>query len=109
MRTGSVIRRVDVENAAAQAELRNVLHHRHALESDALEMLGQLARPAHVALAQLDAQLGERTGETCALEQRARRREQDADLAAAQPLERLDAFARDLDVRPISPKPSRGG
>ena len=67
--------RVDVEDAAAQAELRDVLDHRHALEADALEMLGELARPAHVALAQLDAQIGERAGKPRALEQRARRRE----------------------------------
>ena len=91
--------RVDVEDAAAQRELRDVLHHRHALEADALEVLGELARPAHVALAQLDAQVGERAGQPRALEQRARRGEQHADLAAAQPLERLDALAGDFDVR----------
>ena len=35
-------KRVDVEDAAADAELRDILHHRHALEADALEMLGEL-------------------------------------------------------------------
>ena len=82
-RTGSAMpKRVDVEDAAAQAELRDVLDHRHALEADALEMLGELARAADVALAQLDAQIGERARQARALEQRARRGEQHADLAA---------------------------
>ncbi|HET6582774.1 MAG TPA: hypothetical protein VFG69_04990 [Nannocystaceae bacterium] len=89
---------IDVEDPAAEAELCHVLDHRHALETDALEMLGQLARTSHVAAAKLDAQVGERPRKPSALEQRAWRREQNADLAAAQPLERLDALARDLDV-----------
>ena len=59
----------------------------------------ELARLAHVALAQLDAKVGERAGQPRALQQRARRREQHANLAAAQPLERLDALAGDFDVR----------
>ena len=90
---------VDVEDAAAQAELRDVLYHGHALEPDALQVLRQLARAAHVALAQLDAQLGQRARQAGALQHCARGGEQDADLAAAQPLQRLHALAGDLDVR----------
>ena len=43
--------RVDVEDAAAHAELRDVFHHRHAFEPDAFEMRGQLLRATHIALA----------------------------------------------------------
>src|SRR5687768_11771976 len=90
---------VHVEDATAETELRNVLHHGHALETDALEMRGELARPAHIAFPELDAQILERAGEPRALEERARRREQNADLAAAQALQRLHALSRHLDVR----------
>ena len=90
---------VDVEDAAAHAELRDVLHHRHALESDALEVRRELLGAAHVALAKLDAQIVQRARHARFLEERARGREQDAQLAAADPLERLDALAGDLRVR----------
>jgi hypothetical protein len=62
-------------------------------------VVGELARPTHVAFAELDAKIGERARETSALEQRARSRQQHADLAATQPLDRLDALSRNLDVR----------
>jgi hypothetical protein len=62
-------------------------------------MFGELARAAHIALPQLDAQIRERAREARTLEQRTWRREQDANLAAADSLERLDALAGDLDVR----------
>ena len=91
--------RVDVEDAAAETELGDVLHHRHTLEADALEMRRELGRTAHVALPQLDAQVLERAGQSRALEQRARRREEHANLAATQALEGLDTFAGNLHVR----------
>ena len=91
--------RVDVEDAAANAELRHVLDHRHALEADRLEMRRELAQPMRVALPQLDAQILERARHARLLEQRARGGDEHAQLAARELLERLDALARDLHVR----------
>ena len=51
------------------------------------------------ALSQLDAQILQRARHARLLEQRARRREEHAQLAAREPLERLHALARDLHVR----------
>ena len=64
-----------------------------------LEMIRQLTRAVRFAFAQLDAQLLQRARHSRLLEQRATRGEQHAQLAARQPLERLDALARDLHVR----------
>src|SRR3954469_3745841 len=52
--------RVHVEDAAANAELRDVVDHRYALEADRLEMGRQLGQPMRAALAQLDAQMSQR-------------------------------------------------
>ena len=91
--------RVDVEDAAANAELRDVFDHRHALEADRFEVFGELAEPVRIALAELDPQLVQRARHSRLLEQRARRREQHPQFAARQPLERLDALAGHLHVR----------
>ena len=90
---------VDVEDAAAHAELRDVLHHRHTLEADALQVLDQLREPVLLALAQLDAQVAKRPRHPGALEQRTRRRDQESHLAAHRVLERLDPFTGHLHVR----------
>ena len=101
-RTGSAMpKRVDVEDAAAHAELRDVLHHRHALEADAtrdarrdrVEPLRR--RPCAARAARSRARAGSRVRSSSA---RARGDEH-AHLAAREPLERLDALARDLHVR----------
>ena len=70
---------VNVEDAAADAELRDVFDHRHALEPDRLEMPRQIAQPMRIALAQLEPRrsLERRAGMPRLLEQRARRGEQD--------------------------------
>ena len=65
----------------------------------ALEMRGQVLGPPRVALAQLEPRRGERARQLRALEQRAAGRDEDAEIAAADPLERLDALAGDLGVR----------
>jgi hypothetical protein len=44
---------VDVEDSAANAELGDILDHRHALEANGLEVCGKRLRPARVTLAQL--------------------------------------------------------
>jgi hypothetical protein len=66
--------RVHVEDAAAETELRDIVHHRHTLESDALEVRRELAWSAHVPLSELDAQFFERARQARALEKRSRRR-----------------------------------
>ncbi len=66
--------RVNVEDAAANAELRNVFDHRHALETDRLEMCCQFTEAMRIAFAQLDAQLVEGARHPRLLEQGARRR-----------------------------------
>ena len=43
--------RVHVENAAANAELRDIFDHRDALEADSLEVFGELGEPVRCALA----------------------------------------------------------
>ena len=68
-------------------------------------MLRKLARLADIALPQLDAQLREGGGEARALEQRARRGEQDPDLTATQSLERFHTLSRHLHVRLDFAKP----
>ena len=91
--------RVGVEDSAANAELRDVLDHGYTLKADGLEVRRQLTQSVRVAFAQLDAQLLERPRHSRFLEQRAAGREQDAQLAARQPLERLDSLSRDFHVR----------
>ena len=43
-------------------ELRDVVHHRHALEPDALEVRGELLWTSHVALPQLEPRAAQRVG-----------------------------------------------
>src|SRR5438105_4130772 len=49
---------VDVEYSAAHTELRDVLHHQNALESDGFQMRGQLLGATGVTLSQLQASRG---------------------------------------------------
>ena len=62
-------------------------------------MRRQRVEPPAVAAPQLEPGGRERLGKPRALQHGARRGEQNADLAARHPLERLDALARDLGVR----------
>src|SRR6185312_1005681 len=89
---------VDVEDPAAHAELRDVLDHRHALEADRFEVRGELLRAANISLSQLEASGGESARQLGALQQRARGRHHDAEIAAANSLEGLHSFPRDLGV-----------
>src|SRR6185437_16367644 len=91
--------RVDVEDSAADAELRHVLHHRDPLETDCLEMRGHVGETMHAAFAQLEPEISERAWHARLLEQRARRGDEETELAARQPFEGVDALARDLHVR----------
>src|SRR5262249_16459076 len=51
--------RVHVEDATPDRELRDVLDERDALESDPLEVIGQLAQPVAVPLLELDAEVAQ--------------------------------------------------
>jgi hypothetical protein len=89
---------VDIEDSAAHAELRDIVHEIHALEPDFLEMREELERTANIATSQLHAAAFERGGETRALEQCSRRREEQANGATRQLIERLDALAGNFEV-----------
>ncbi len=80
------------------ANCRHVFDHRHAFEADRLEVLGDAGQPVRVALAQLEAKILERARHPRFLQQRARRRDEQPQLAAHQLLERIDALAGDLHV-----------
>ena len=99
---------VDVEDAAAYAELGDVLDHRDPLVADRLQMRGQRLGPPALALPQLDARRANRPGETGALEDRPRGREQNAHLPAADALERFDALPGHLGMRLDFAKPLAG-
>ena len=90
---------VYVEDAAAHAELGHILHHRHTLQADALEVFDQLGQPALVSLAQLDPEITQRTRHSRALQQRTRGRDEHAHIAAHRALQRLHALTRHLHVR----------
>ena len=90
---------INVEDSASDAELRDVIHHRHALESDRLEMVRQLAQPVRFTFAQLDAERLQRARHSRFLGESTRRREQHTKLPARQSLECLDALARHLHMR----------
>ena len=89
---------VDIEDAAADAELRDVLHHSDALESDRFEVRGQGLWPTRVSFAQLEARGCQRTRQLRPLEQRTTGSHDDAQIAAADPLERLHSLAGYLGV-----------
>ena len=90
---------VDVEDSSAHAELRDVIHHLHALEPDRLEVGREILRPAAVPFTYLESSLGERARQLRLLEQRPGGSEQDPDFAASDSLEGLDTLARDFGVR----------
>ena len=90
--------RIDVEDAAADAELRHVFDHRDALESDAFEMRGKFGQPIRRALSQLDAKFLECARHPRLLEECAGRREQNAQVATGEALERFDTLARDFHM-----------
>src|SRR5258705_9207054 len=89
---------VNVEDPAAHAELSDVFHHRNALETDLFEVRSQSLGPADIALAELDACGGEGARKLGALEHRAAGGDDDPEIAAADPFERLSRFARDFGV-----------
>src|SRR5262249_18740342 len=91
--------RIDVENATADPELGDVFHERHALESDALEVLGELGQAVAVSLLELDAEVAQRAGHARLLGERARCGDEHAQLATREPLERLDALTGDFHMR----------
>ena len=84
--------------------VRDVVHHRHALEPDALEVCGDLLWTSHVALSQLEPRAAEGSGQRRALENRPRCREEHPDVTAGDTLESLDALPGDLGVRLGLPK-----
>ena len=59
---------VNVENAAADAELRDIFDHWHTFEANGLEVRGQLLWPAPISLAQLEPCRCQRTGKLCPFE-----------------------------------------
>jgi hypothetical protein len=88
--------RVDVDDAAADRELRNIFHHRHALEAHAFQTQAECFETHHIALAKLHAEGPQCTRKTRALQYRTRRRKKNPQLAARQPFECLDPFTGDL-------------
>ena len=91
--------RVDVEDATAHRELRDVFHHRDALESNGFEMCGQLFGPADIALAKLQPCIGQGARQLRLFEHGTRRRDQQPHPAARQLLERFDTLAGHFGVR----------
>jgi len=90
---------VDIEDAAAHAELRDVLHHGHALKADGFEMRGQLFGAPSVSLSELESCGSKRPRELGPLEQGPARRDDDSKIAASDSLQRLDSFAGDFRMR----------
>jgi hypothetical protein len=89
---------VDVEDPAAHAELRDVLHHGNPLKANGFEMRGQLLGPSSVSLSQLESRGSQRARKLGALQQRSTGGDDDSKVAAADSLERLDPFAGYLRV-----------
>jgi len=90
---------VDVEDSAANAELGDVLDHRHALEPDLLEMLGEPFRTPRVAFAYLETGRLQRARELRSLQQRAAGGDDDSDGSGGHSLQGLNALPRDFGVR----------
>ena len=90
---------IDVEDPAADAELRDVFYHRNSLEPNRFEVRRDLLWSTRVAFAQLEPRRGERPRQLSALEKRAARRHNDAQIAATNSLQRFDALAGDLCMR----------
>src|SRR5207249_2065825 len=73
---------IDVDDSPAHAELRDVLDHGHPLEPHREKMSGDVLGTPNVALAELEAGLLNRARQPRALQERASRSEQDADVPA---------------------------
>src|SRR6185503_1828690 len=97
--------RVDVENSPADAELRDIFDHRHSLESDGLQMRRKFSESMRITFPKLDAKLAQRARHSSFLEQRATRGQENSEISASQPLERLDSLTRDFHVRLCFAKP----
>ena len=89
---------VDVEDPAPYAELRHLLDHRHPFEAHRLQMARQLLRAPRVARPEFQPRALHGAGQSRALHDRARGRQQDPHPAARDALQCLDPFARDLRV-----------
>src|SRR6476619_5564706 len=80
---------VDVEDSAANAELRDILDHLHTLEANRFEMRREIFRTPRVAFAKLQPRVLKRAWELSPLEQRARGGEEDAHVPTSQSLQCL--------------------
>ncbi len=90
---------VDVEDPAADAELRDIFDHRDSLEPNRFKVRRELLWPTRVAFAELEPGRRERPGQLRTFEKRAARRHHNAQIAATNSLQRFDALAGDLRVR----------
>jgi hypothetical protein len=79
--------------------LRDVLDHWNSLETDPLEVGGQVLGAARVALAELEPRRGKRTRELGSLEERAAGGDDDPEIASSDSLQRFHSFAGDFSVR----------
>ncbi len=90
---------VDVDDAAAHAELCHVFHQPNALEAHRLEVLHEIGGASHLAYSQLEARGAHGIAESRQLLHCACSRGEDSYLSACHALQRLHSLAGDLDVR----------
>jgi hypothetical protein len=86
------------------AELRDIVDHRHALESNRLEVGSEVLGPAHFSFPKLESGVRERAWQLGFLEERARSREKNSDLAAPDTFEGLHALTCYFGMRLDFPK-----
>jgi hypothetical protein len=90
---------VHVEDSATHAELRDVFNHWHSFESDRLQMRGEIFGTPQISLSQLQSRGRKSARELRSLEQGSAGSDQNAEIAAANSLERLDSLTGHFGVR----------